>query len=771
MWRSSRISGAPAPDLPGSRLVTVAVAVVVAALFGNLLPPDPGFRFPLLLLALLAAWRGLLGAGRRLGWWAACGVLVGLAACAFAPRAPVGPAGKPVPVRFEVSIRDGWTNGTRGWGTRVQVLALERAGWSLPHPRELELYVASPVGLAQLPRSGTRWEGSGELIGDPRLPLKAGYLRVKTLLLLRSRPGGSPVDRLREAGVRALQVSAGVDPARLHAAGLAAALVLERREGLQEGEVASMRRSGLVHLLSVSGLHVGLVAVLVWGALNVAGVRPSPRRWLVVAALVGYSLLAGGNAPVRRAATAGVAYLVARQLGRPLEPLPTVWAIVAGLVALEPAVLLQPGFELSAFVTLALIRWITPLASSLHVLPQRIAQALAVALVAQAASSPLVGEYFAVVPPLGVLANLLAAPLELVLVGTSLLALAVAPLSSVLGGWVLLAVAGGQWLLDGASAIGGLLSWPFPPFPAALAASLAALGLAALTRARFALPAALLLVAGTVAWMVAPAPPAPWPNRVRILGVREGMSVLVERGKTFVLVDTGRSPVDAWRELAGARVRRLDALVLTHPDADHTGGAAMLLDRLRIRRLCYPRALGERAEIVPLRRAARLAGVEEVPLVKGQRLGVGEIECEALWPPPVMEGVDNDASLVVRLHLGGVRLLIAGDLEAAGEASLLGEAEPPRAEVLQLPHHGSRTSSTSAFLAAVRPVVALAVTGTHPRFPYPDPAVAQRARSVPAVMVGQGDGVVSLGWGDSGPLAVRSAESVRVSRKRGQARE
>ena len=248
-----------------------------------------------------------------------------------------------------------------------------------------------------------------------------------------------------------------------------------------------MRRSGLVHLLSVSGLHVGLVAVLVWGALNLAGVSPSTRRWLVIAALVGFSLLAGGNAPVRRAAAAGIAYL----LGPPARPAPGAPAHGVGhrggAGGLEPAVVLQPGFELSAFVTLALVRWITPLASFLHVLPQRIAQALAVALVAQAASTPLVGGYFAVVPPLGVVANLLAAPLELLLVGASLLALAVAPLSSSLGGSVLLVVAGGQWLLDRASTVGGLLSWPFPPFPAALAVVLAVLGLAALTRARFAL--------------------------------------------------------------------------------------------------------------------------------------------------------------------------------------------------------------------------------------------------------------------------------------------
>jgi competence protein ComEC len=767
MWKSWRTFGAPVAEAPGSRLVTLSASAVVAMLAGNLLPPDPGWRYALVATALLAGWRGLTGRGLRLGWWASCGVLAGLAACAFAPRAPVAFGGTSAPVRFVVTVRDGWTGGARGLGTRVSVGRVELAGKDLRSPREMDLYVTAPVGLAQLPRPGSRWEGSGELVFDPSLPLKAGYLRVKTLLLLRPLTGGSLVDRLREAGVRSLRGSAGVEPVRLHAAALASALVLERRESLLEGEVSSMRRSGLVHLLSVSGLHVGLVGVLAWGALSLAGVRPTTRRWIVAGALIAFALIAGGNAPVRRAATAGVAYLVARQLGRPLEPLPSVWAIVAGLSLLEPSVLLQPGFELSAFVTLALVRWIAPLAAWLHVLPARLAQALAVALVAQGASSPMVGAYFAVVPPLGVIANLLAAPLELLLVGASILALLTAPLWSFLGGLALLAVAGGQWLLGAASALGGAVSLPFAPLPAGLVAVLAALGLFALTRVRWSRGAALLLVAATVAWMVFPPRARPWTHELRVLGVREGMALLVRSGEGAVLVDAGRSPVDAWRELARARVRTLDALVVTHPDADHTGGAAMLLERLRVRRLCYPRALGERAEIVPLRRMARLKGIEEVPLVRGQRVVLGGITCDLVWPPPAMEGADNDASLAARLSMGGIRVLVTGDLEAPGEAAILARGLPLRAEVLQLPHHGSRTSSSPAFLQAVQPVIALAATGVRPRFAYPDPTVARRTLEVPAVLVVQGGGVAVVGWEAEGRLTVGTAEPVMVARRRG----
>jgi len=210
-----------------------------------------------------------------------------------------------------------------------------------------------------------------------------------------------------------------------------------------------------------------------------------------------------------------------------------------------------------------------------------------------------------------------------------------------------------------------------PPLHMWLAVLFAALGLIGLTRARAALPAGLVLVAGSFFWMLAPGRSGEARYEVRMLRVSEGMALLLRCGDEAALVDTGRSPVEVWRELARNRVRHLEALVVTHPDADHTGGAAMLLDRLPVRLFAFPEALGERAEIVPLRRMARLRGVQEVPLLRGQRTEIAGARWEVLWPPRSMEGVDNDASLVGRVHMGGPRLLISGDIEAPGEASLL----------------------------------------------------------------------------------------------------
>ncbi|MFI5166605.1 MAG: DNA internalization-related competence protein ComEC/Rec2 [Thermoanaerobaculales bacterium] len=751
----------------GSRLVTAAASAVTAVVVGNFMPPAPGWWWPLLGLGLIAAWCGLhVPTGRR-GWWAACGVMLGLAACARAPRAPAGAVSDPLPIRFEVVARDGWSRGVRGWRTRATPVRLEWAGRWLPLPNEIEMDVTSEVGEALLPSPGTGWRGAGELVFDGERPLQVPYLRVKTLLLLSPTPRHSFVDAVREGGVRALRRAAGVDPGRLRAAGLAAAVVLGRRENLQENEVIGLRRSGLAHLLAVAGLHVAAFGVLVWGVLRLAGVRLVTRRWVLAGALVGFALLAGGNLPVRRAAVAAVAYLIARQIGRPLLPVPTVWAVVGGLAILDPATVLQPAFQLTATVTLALVRW-TGVVANWTRLPLRLAQTVAVALVAQVASAPIIGHHFANVPPLGLVANLAAAPLALLLVGGSMLALLASTCSAWLGGLFLVVVAESQRLLDMAATVGGLVSLPFPPLPTVLALAFAVGAGVALTRSRWASGAALLLAVASGAWIAWPAAAAHRVNELRFLGVREGMALLVRSGAAAILVDTGRSGSEAWRELARERVHRLDALVLTHPDADHIGGAATLLDRMPVVRLAFPRALGDSGQIVTLRRIARRRGIEEVPLERGQRAALGGIACDVFWPPSVMGGVDNDASLVARLTLGAVRLLVTGDLEARGEAALLGSGALLRAEVLQLPHHGSRTSSTAGFLSAVKPLVALAVTGTRPRFAYPDAVVVHRVMAVPAVVVAQAAGAVWVAWAGSGPIVVGCEPPVFVPLRRDQ---
>lgn len=766
MSRSSPASARPG-SAPGSELITLALSSTVAVVAGNLLPPARGWGWPLVLCAGALLAFALLRRARA--WWIAAGVCAGLAACAFAARVPRAADGRALPVRFTVAIRDGWLETAQGFRTRARVEQLEWRQAPLPHRREVELYLTGSVALAELPRPGTRWRGSGELAEAGRAPLAGGALRVKSLLLLQPLPTGAWLDSARERGVQKLETAAGVRPPLLRAAALASALMLGRREQLQEGEVLSLRRSGMAHLLAVAGLHVGLVATFVWLVLFAAGMEPRARRWCVAAAVLAFALLSGGNAPVRRAATATIAYLVARQFGRPLVPLPTTWAVVGGLALLEPAAMLEAGFQLSAFVTLALVRWVGPVQRRLAPLPRWLASALAVALVAQCASASLIGQHFVALAPLGVVANLAAMPLAFVLVAASLVALVFAGWWPAVAALLLGLVSAAQATLDAVSRFGGLGSVAFPPLTLPVAAVLAALALLALTRARWSGAAALAGVALTGAWLVAPLP-RPFAHELRALAVSDGMAVLVRSGAGTMLVDAGRAPMEAWRELAAARVRSLDALAVTHLDVDHIGGAAVLLERAHVGALMYPRALAERRELGGLRRLARVHGIAEVPLAAGELVHGGGVTCEVLWPPALPTSADNNASLVMRASAGGRSVLFTGDLEAPGEAALLATGNTVRADVLQLPHHGSRTSSSAAFLRGVDPVLALAVTGVRPRFAYPDRGVAERVRRLPCVLVSQA-GTVSVGWASGDSLMLAGPQPVWVHPRTGGARE
>jgi len=754
MPRRLRSSGAASADREGGALVAVAAAALVALWLANLAPPGRAWWPALLAGAAAAVVCGLRRWPAGVAWWALAGFCLGGLAGALAPCIPGAAGAENLPIRFVLTVRDGWQEGDQGWSTRVRLEGVEAAGHSLRCAGEVWATLAGVPALATLPAPGSRWEGSGELAYRDEWPLRRPQLRVKSLRLLRPLPGGSMIDRLREAGLQAMLRSAGVDPPLLRATGLAAALVLGRTERLPAGEVDDLRRSGLAHLLAVSGLNVGLVAAFVWWLLLLAGVPPGRRRWIVAATMLAFAALAGWGAPVRRAAFAGAGYLAARQLGRPLLSLPVVWAIVASLALLEPDAVLQAGFQLSGLVTLVLLRWVEPLSERLTVLPRWAASALAVAVIGQAASTPLAGQHFGTLSGLGIAANLLAAPVAFVLTVQSLVALGAAVISPWLGHAVLVLVAPFQRALDAISAATAVGVLEYPAMPAALLCLLAGLGLWSLARVRSAAVGAWASMALWLTWVAWPGPAAPSRIEVRMLPVREGMALLLRDADGAVLIDAGRSPVQASRALAGERLRRLDALVLTHPDADHTGGAARVLERFRVGNLVYPSRVADHPALLMLRRLAAARGVPEQAVSAGQRIVLAGKTFDVLWPDRSAAGGTNDASLVARVRLGGVSLLVTGDVERPGETALVSRYGRLEADILQLPHHGSATSSTAAFVAAVRPWLALAASGTAPRFRYPDADVVRRLLSVPAVVMAQRDGASAVDW-PAGAVALR----------------
>jgi competence protein ComEC len=171
--------------------------------------------------------------------------------------------------------------------------------------------------------------------------------------------------------------------------------------------------------------------------------------------------------------------------------------------------------------------------------------------------------------------------------------------------------------------------------------------------------------------------------------------------------------------------------VASHADADHRGGLPAVLGRYPVGQVWIPVGSGGDEAWASLRRAAGAAGVPVVERGAGSGVTrIGELHVEPLWPPRDAPSLSrNDRSLVLAVGYEGRRLLLTGDVERRAEEALLASGAGLRADVLKLPHHGSRTSSTAAFLTAVAPRIAVVSAPERGRFGMPHPSVRQRLRA------------------------------------------
>ena len=568
---------------------------------------------------------------------------------------------------------------------------------------------------------------------------------------------------------------------RLRAAGpgggLLAALSLGDRAGLSRTTRESLAKLGLSHLIAVSGLHLSLIAALVFGLgrLTLARIAPlaerSDARRLALLAAVGcaaaYALLSGWGVPVRRALVFLIAVAVGfarRRPGRRGHPL----ALGAGIVlAFEPGALFDPGAQMSFAASAAILAGLGRRAASSPA--DRIGRRawrgidalLRTSAAAIAATAPLAAVHFGRVAPVGVLANLIAIPISAVLLlpASLLAALATllrpaAPLTALLiSGCAALASAaltGAEWMAS------RLSEQPLIP-PPGFGALLLALAVAALvTRARATSVKVVVATGGVALLAHCPAPAiAPAPPRVVTLDVGQGGAVIVQGREASLLFDGGTAfsgGVDLGRTavapaLAALGVTRLDLVIASHADLDHRGGLPAVLKRVPTRRLWLPAGGRKDPAFAELLAEAETRLVEIAEKGQGDPTErFGDLRVTALWPPPSGRMSRNDASLVVRVDVGENAVLLTGDIEARTEEALLASGADLRAEVLELPHHGSRTSATAAFLRAVAPSVAIASAPCRGRFGNPHRDVLDRAAAlgIPVWWTGR-DGAVLIG--------------------------
>lgn len=570
------------------------------------------------------------------------------------------------------------------------------------------------------------------------------------------------VARTQEGLSRAVRaVSPSEDAAALFltlAAGLRAALDDELEEAFS--------RSGLAHVLSVSGLHVAALALMTLALLRWLFVRVGARfrgldsRRVAAPASVpfvwAYVLFTGNQPPAVRSAVMATVVLLGLALWRRADGLNSLAAAAVLLVVWAPSSVVDLSLQLSFLAVLSLLlltpafrlaipveppdpgeerRWRRMLGSARETVLQTLCASAAVT----SASIPLVASTFGRASLAGFISNIVCMPLCGLLTGFAAGGAALYTVSPPLATPLLW---GGAWaselllVLTRFFAAVPLATVDLPPFGAG-ATALYGVGLLAwaLGQGRWRLGGVLAPVGVAVA-LLAPLVTPQAPLRVTFLSVGQGDSVVLSSRGHHALVDGGGVPngTDTGVRFVAPFLRhegitRLDLAVLSHPHPDHALGLISALKQVPTERLWLAASTTEGALSRQVVEAAAGARVEAVQ-AGHPTFQLGEATLEVLGPPEdreLLEGV-NDRSVVLLVRHGDVTVLLAGDVEEAGEEALAGHLGP--VTVLKAPHHGSRTSSTEALLSATRPRHVVFCVGRRNRYGFPHPEVVERYRAL-----------------------------------------
>jgi competence protein ComEC len=576
----------------------------------------------------------------------------------------------------------------------------------------------------------------------------SGY--ASSLELLQQGSGLSfQIDRAR-AHVRS-RIEATYHP---QAVGLARALVLGETD-LDEDIATAFRRTGLAHILAVSGTHLVVTVLGIERALRAIVARSvfvTERIDVsrVTAALAlpltwAYSSFAGGSGSVFRAACMMTAHLLATVVGRRGSGTRSFTAaLVTGLVV-DPMLMFDASFTLSAAATFGLLALSAPLARLLGAEPGEdasllrrawafVAKPAAATLAATLTCAPMTAALSGETSAVGIVANLIAAPIgELFALPFAILHAAIGFVPACEQGAAL--VAGGSLRLVAgiasfAADLGGTVSLPSPSTSHVVVFTLVAvmLGHRGLS-ARTLLAAGLAFVA--VELGVRYRERGAGQLRVTALDVAQGDAILIEfpNGQSM-LIDGGGlpgQPLDLGTRvvrpvLRAKRRTKLDVVVLSHPHPDHFGGLGSVLETTPEIGEFWDggtsspatRALREKA-------ASHGATLREPSSLCGAPIAFGGAQIEVLHPcrPASYERSANDGSLVLKITYGARSFLFTGDAEREAEHELLEAQLPLQADVLKIGHHGSRTSSTLEWLEAVKPSHAVISCGIRNRFGHP----------------------------------------------------
>lgn len=624
-------------------------------------------------------------------------------------------AAEPAPVLPTVHAGERW---------RLAVRLKAPHGARNPHGFDWELWLwEQGVGATGYVREGGTSAAPQRLdAGRWRRPVEAARQSVRDAILARA--------------TAVVDAASQPDPVRGRALGVVAALVTGDQRAIETADWDVFRRTGVAHLVSISGLHITLFAWLAAALIGRLWRRsarlclwwPAPLAalWSGVALAGAYALFSGWGVPAQRTVLM-LAVVALLRSGGWRWPWHAVWAVALAVIALwDPWALCQAGFWLSFVAVGVLLAAGRGDAEAPGGVRGWMGQLLREQGLVVLALSPLSLLFFGQVSVVGAVANLLAIPW---------VTWVVTPLSLLGVGWhgmwevAAWAVQAMVWVLE------WLAHWswasvqrPQAPWWAAVAAVLAGVLLVLPWPWRWRVVAVPLL--WPALWWQ-PARPAPGMFDLLALDVGQGSAILLRTAGHSLLFDAG----PAWsggdagsravQPLLQAWGETLDVLLLSHSDLDHIGGAASVL-------AAQPQARLMGAGAAELAASLRLPWQ---PCVAGQQWQWDGVLWQVLHPAVDGATHGNPSSCVLRVQAAnGASVLLTGDIEAAQEKALLRSGQTLQADLLVAPHHGSRTSSSAAFLAAVAPRGVVIQAGYRNRYGHPAAPVVQRYAALDAVV-------------------------------------
>jgi competence protein ComEC len=528
------------------------------------------------------------------------------------------------------------------------------------------------------------------------------------------------------------------------------ALLLGERGRIDEATTRTLQKSGLLHLIAISGGHIVVISYLLFGLLRLFRTPKRSSYVILIFLLLFYALLVEGQASVFRAAIMSLVYLVGKLLWRNSRLLNTISFSAFILLIFNPFYLFDMGFELTFAATLSIILFFPAVKKFLPRLPLTISDLLALSLTAQLGVLPFLANSFNRVSISSLLLNLAAIPLTGVIMALGFIFLAVSYASAFLG----------QALAQALKFLIHVFLWishlfdplpffsyriPTPPLPVILGYFLLLFLLLLRPRVKGQRVATAALFAIFLVILVTYPFPAQLSRSLKLtfLDVGQGDSILVEfPGRKKMLVDGGGVPDDSFDIgenvvspfLWSKGIKRIDCLVLTHAHPDHLNGLKAVARNFKIGRYWEAFSPPQSPAYEELKNNLGPSVLKE-RIFRGFERREGEVRIEVIHPeeetPFVLEP-SNDKSLVLRVSFGETVFLLASDIGLEAEGEIIAKNVNIRSQVLKSPHHGSKSSSSEAFLETVRPQFVIVTAGRGNFYGVPHQEILNRYKSIGA---------------------------------------